>query len=128
LNRLSSLVLIPSSDTKLLAKTVVSAIIAIATKLYPSSQGRRSLLYLIVPRCRRHFTPAQIATLAETDAIRAQTSKKDEASRQDEIRKAASEALLQWVQSEGEKVVGEPSGCLLVGEILLSTDGGTHKV
>jgi len=112
------------SDTKLLAKSLISPITSAAEKLYTSSQGRRSLLYLVVPRTRRHFTPAQIASLAETDDLRSRTSKKSPASREEEVRKAASEDLLRWVEESGETVIREPSGSLLVTEIMLHAEGG----
>ncbi|KJA17660.1 hypothetical protein HYPSUDRAFT_191994 [Hypholoma sublateritium FD-334 SS-4] len=110
-------------DTKLMAKSLVSLITASATKLYPTSQGRRSLMYLLVPRTRRHFTPAQIASLAETDAIRARTSKKSPESREEEVRRAASEELITWVEESGETLIREPTGCLIVAEILLYGEG-----
>lgn len=86
-----------TDDTKLLSKSVVSEIISSAPKLYTSVQGRRALLYLISPRSRRHFTPAQIACLAETDEVRSRTSKKSPESREAEIRKSASDGLLTWM-------------------------------
>ncbi|PPR04486.1 hypothetical protein CVT24_013095 [Panaeolus cyanescens] len=110
-------------DTKLLAKSVVAPITEVVQKLYANSQGRRSLLYLLNPRTRRHFTPAQIATLAETDVIRAKTSKKSAESREEEIRKAASEDLIKWVAQSGSTLVREPTGTLIVGEILLYAEG-----
>jgi pumilio family protein 6 len=97
-----------------------------AHTFYVSPQGRRSLLYLLVPRTRRHFTPAQIATLAETDEIRAKTSKKDPSARQNEIRIGASDALLEWLKTEGEKIIREPGGSLVAAEILLYADGGMY--
>ena len=48
------------SDTKLTAKSLVADIVAAAQSLYLSPQGRRSLIYLVSPRTRRHFTPAQV--------------------------------------------------------------------
>ncbi|RPD65176.1 ARM repeat-containing protein [Lentinus tigrinus ALCF2SS1-7] len=110
-------------DTKLTAKSLVSDVVAAASTLYTSSQGRRSLFYLVAPRTRRHFTPAQIATLAETDAIRAKTSKKDDELRTSEIRKAASEGLLNWVAQSGAEVSRDPGGSLVVCEIMLDADG-----
>lgn len=109
-----------------MSKSLISLITASATKLYPTSQGRRSLMYLLVPRTRRHFTPAQIASLAETDAIRARTSKKSPESREEEVRKAASEELVNWVLESGEQLIREPTGCLVVAEVLLYGEGGTH--
>lgn len=110
-------------DTKLTAKSLVSDIAASAPVLYTTSQGRRSLIYLVEPRTRRHFTPAQIVTLADTDPIRAQTSKKDNAVRTAEIRRAASEDLLAWVAKSGAKVSRDPGGSLVVLEVMLSTEG-----
>ena len=81
-------------------------------------------MYLLVPRTRRHFTPAQIASLAETDEIRSRTSKKSPSSREDEVRKAASEDLIRWVEESGEVLVREPSGSLVVSEVMLYAEGG----
>ncbi|EPQ51495.1 ARM repeat-containing protein [Gloeophyllum trabeum ATCC 11539] len=110
-------------DTKLLAKSVVTEITSKASMLYTCPQGRRSLLYLIVPRSRRHFTPAQIALLAETDALKAGTSKKDDQTRREEVRKAASEGLLDWIARSGKDVVRDPGGSLVVSETMLSAEG-----
>ncbi|KAK7689468.1 hypothetical protein QCA50_007260 [Cerrena zonata] len=110
-------------DTKLTAKSLVADIVASASKLYTSPQGRRSLIYLVSPRTRRHFTPAQISLLAETDPIRAQTSKKDPLLRTQEIRKAGSESLLEWIAEEGVDVLRDPGGSLVVGEIMLYAEG-----
>lgn len=112
------------SDTKLIAKSLVSDIVASAPTLYASPQGRRALFYLVSPRTRRHFTPAQIATLAETDLIRAKTSKKDDAVRTSEIRKAASEGLLSWIAQSGTDISRDPGGSLVVLEVMLEADGG----
>ncbi|KAH9475808.1 Pumilio homology domain family member 6 [Psilocybe cubensis] len=112
-----------TDDTKLLAKSLVSAITTVAQKLYSSPQGRRSLLYLLLPRSRRHFTPAQIASLAETDEIRSRTSKKSPESREEEVRRAASEDLIRWVEQSGESLVREPAGCLIVTDIMLYGEG-----
>jgi pumilio family protein 6 len=68
--------------------------------------------------------PAQIASLEETDAIRARTSKKDPEARSAEIRKFASEALLNWITENGTKVAKEPRGSLIVTEIMLYAEGG----
>ncbi|KAI0746468.1 ARM repeat-containing protein [Daedaleopsis nitida] len=110
-------------DTKLTAKSLVADVVAFASSLYASSQGRRSLIYLVAPRTRRHFTPAQIATLAETDATRAKTSKKDNELRSSEILKAASDGLLNWVAQNGAEVSRDPGGSLVVLEVMLEADG-----
>ncbi|KDR73166.1 hypothetical protein GALMADRAFT_251738 [Galerina marginata CBS 339.88] len=110
-------------DTKLLAKSLISSITASAQKLHSSPQGRRSLLYLILPRSRRHFTPAMIVSLSETDEIRSRTSKKSTTSREEEVRRAASEDLIRWVEESGENLIREPAGCLVVAEVMLYAEG-----
>lgn len=145
---------IPShSDTKLLQKSLTSAITTpstLATLLSSGTpQGRRAILYLIVPRTRRHFTPAMIEELRECDRARdglsgkAQTgldaevngetpaagatggtSKKSAETRMEEVRKGASESLIQWVTDKGAEMVRDPGGSLVVAEIMLSADGG----
>ena len=110
-----------------MAKSLVSELTAAAPTIWKSTHGRRSLLYLISPRSRRHFTPAQIATLAETDVTKAQTSKKDDSVRAAEIRKAASEPLLEFVAKHGKEVAMDTGGSLLVNEIMLQADGGTYS-
>ncbi|KAF9218484.1 ARM repeat-containing protein [Gyrodon lividus] len=110
-------------DTKLIAKSLVSDITSHASSLATSPQGRRSLFHLIVPRTRRHFTPAQIAVIAETDSVRAKTSKKDNTTREGEIRKAASEELLQFVAEKGAETARDTGGSLVVLEVMLYAEG-----
>ncbi|EAU87141.1 puf family RNA-binding protein [Coprinopsis cinerea okayama7 len=112
-----------TDDTKLLAKSIVSEIVNSAEKLYTTVQGRRALLYLIVPRSRRHFTPAQIASLAETDETRSRTSKKSPENRESEIRTSASEGLISWVQEEASTLIRDPGASLVVTDIMLNAEG-----
>ncbi|KAH9949712.1 ARM repeat-containing protein [Amylocystis lapponica] len=110
-------------DTKLTAKSLVADVTASASSLYTTSQGRRSIIYLVAPRTRRHFTPAMIATLEDTDAIRARTSKKESALRAEEIARAASAELLAWVAKTGAEAARDPGGSLVVCEIMLGAIG-----
>ncbi|KAF9451432.1 ARM repeat-containing protein [Macrolepiota fuliginosa MF-IS2] len=110
-------------DTKLLAKSLISEITTSANSIYEKPQGLRVLVYLLAPRTRRHFMPAQIASLEETDNARARTSKKDPEARATEVRKFASEALLQWIAENGAKVSKEPRGCLIATEVMLYAEG-----
>ena len=103
---------------------LVDPIVSCANTLYVHTQGRRSLLYLLVPRSRRHFTPSQIACLEETDAIRERTSKKTKEVREEEVRSAASGELVGWVEREGGTIVREASGCLVLVEIMLYAQAG----
>lgn len=112
------------SDTKLTIKSLVSEITSNVESLTTNPQGRRSLFYLLVPRTRRHFTPAQIKLIAEVDGTRDQTSKKDNALRAAEIRQAASPGLLKFVEERGAEVARDTGGCLVVLEIMLYAEGG----
>lgn len=116
------------SDTKLLSKSLISEITTPANDIFEKPQGLRALVYLLAPRTRRHFMPAQIASLEETDVIRAHTSKKDPEARSMEIRKFASEALLKWISEKGAKVVKEPRGSLIVTEVMLYAEGGQVSI
>jgi pumilio homology domain family member 6 len=112
------------SDTKLTAKSLVSEVTSHAPTLCKSPQGRRALFYLLVPRSPKYFTPAQIAILAETDAIRAQTSKKQADVRAKELCQAASEDLISFVEKMGSLLVKDPGGSLVVSEVMLHAEGG----
>jgi len=116
------------SDTKLTAKSLVSDIISNIELFVTSPQGRRSLFYLLVPRTRRHFTPSQIAVIAETDTIREKTSKKDNVLRTTEIRQAASPGLLKFVEEKGAEVAHDTGGSLVVLEIMLYSEGGQCQI
>ncbi|KAI6038567.1 armadillo-type protein [Pisolithus marmoratus] len=110
-------------DTKLTGKSLIPDITSNAETFVTTPQGRRSLFYLLVPRTRRHFTPAQISIIAETDSIREKTSKKDSAVRSAEIRQAASPSLLKFVEEKGAEVARDPGGSLAILEIMLYTEG-----
>ncbi|KXN85890.1 Pumilio homology domain family member 6 [Leucoagaricus sp. SymC.cos] len=110
-------------DTKLLAKSLISEITTPADNICEKPQGLRALVYLLTPRSRRHLMPAQIASLEETDSIRSRTSKKDPEARVAEVRKFASEALLQWIADSGVKVTREPRGSLIATEVMLYAEG-----
>ncbi|THH10377.1 hypothetical protein EW146_g8387 [Bondarzewia mesenterica] len=110
-------------DTKMVAKTLLPSLTAHTSTLHKTSQGRRALLYPLVPRTRRHFTPATIASLAETDTARGRTSKKDADARVAEVRAAASPELLAWVAKDGAEVYKETGGSLVVLEVMLEGEG-----
>ncbi|KAF8590688.1 ARM repeat-containing protein [Ramaria rubella] len=116
-------------DTKLTAKQLLGELMpspptaSLPSTLLTSSAGRRTLLYAIIPRSPRHFTPAIVAALAATDELRAKTSKKDDVVRRDEVRRAASPALLSLVEERGVEMSRDPKGSLVVAEIMLFAEG-----
>ena len=81
-------------------------------------------MYPLVPRDRRHYTPAMIARISETDGLRTLTSKKSSDVRAAEICAAASSELLSWVVSDGPEVSRETGGSLVITEIMLEAHGG----
>ncbi|KAF8265298.1 armadillo-type protein [Lactarius quietus] len=110
-------------DTKLIAKSILPSIIENAKSLQTSTAGRRTLLYLLVPRHRRYYTPAMISTISETDVLRAQTSKKSSDARTAEILAAASPELLSWIVRDGAEVGRDTGGSLVIAEIMLEAHG-----
>jgi pumilio family protein 6 len=119
--------LIFSSDTKLIAKSILPSITQNVKTLQANAAGRRTVLYSLVPRDRRYYTPSMIARISETDSLRAQTSKKSSDVRAAEICSAASPELLSWVVSDGVEVSRETGGSLVITEIMLETHGGKSQ-
>jgi pumilio homology domain family member 6 len=111
----------------MLAKSLLAPIAALAPKLYQSAPGRRTLMYPLVPRTLRHYTPALVASLAETDTVRTRTSKKDPVVRAAEVCAAASPDLLRWVENHGADVSRETGGSLIITEVMLEADGGAWR-
>ncbi|BEJ00997.1 hypothetical protein CcaverHIS631_0508540 [Cutaneotrichosporon cavernicola] len=112
-------------DTKLMSKAFVSDVVGLAHELAQDKNGRRAVLYLVVPTASRHFLPSTLASLA-TAAQTAKdigTSKKDPVVRRREILSAASPGLLTLVADKAEEMVRDPGSGLLVTEILLHTSG-----
>ncbi|KAH9171410.1 ARM repeat-containing protein [Lactarius sanguifluus] len=110
-------------DTKLVAKSILPSITENAKLLQTSAAGRRTLLYPLVPRHRRHYTPAMISTISETDDLRTHTSKKSSDVRTAEICAAASPELLSWIVRDGAEVSRDTGGSLVITEIMLEAHG-----
>lgn len=115
------------SDTKLLAKSFLADLSTafFTLKLYREITGRRVLLYPLVHRSPRHFTPALIASLGSTDSIREKTSKKDEGVRRDEVRRAVSVGYLAALVRDLDAMISDPGGSLVLAEVMLFAEGGT---
>lgn len=103
---------------------MLSELITLFPKLYQEIHGRRALLYPIVPRSQKHYTPAIIKTLSSTDSIREKTSKKDNDIRRDEVRKAVSEGYLKCIEENSKEMIADPGGSLVVVEVMLHAEGG----
>jgi pumilio family protein 6 len=121
------LVLIFSSDTKLIAKSILPSITQNVKSLQANAAGRRTVLYPLVPRDRRYYTPSMILRISETDSLRAHTSKKSSDVRAAEICSAASPELLSWVVRDGAEVSRETGGSLVITEIMLEAHGSKSQ-
>lgn len=111
-------------DTKALSQSVISPMTKSAEEIAFDKNGRRSLHYLTTPRSTKHFTPAFIATIAETDEALKRTSKKDLSTRRMEIVKASSGDLLKVVEELPRKLIMDAGGSLILTDIMLYTVGG----
>ncbi|TIC24622.1 ARM repeat-containing protein [Wallemia mellicola] len=114
-------------DTKALSQSVIAPMTKAAEELAFDKNGRRSLHYLTTPRSTKHFTPAFIATIAETDESLKKTSKKDANIRRTEIQKASSADLLKIVEEIPRKLIMDAGGSLILSDIMLYTVGDKCK-
>lgn len=113
-------------DTKLMGKAFVADLVALTTELAGDKNGRRALVYLLVPESTKHFLPATIRDLKETADLARElgTAKKDKDVRRKELVGYASEGLLGVVAEKGGDMVRDPGSGLLIQEIMLHSTGG----
>jgi pumilio homology domain family member 6 len=90
--------------------------------------GRRVLLYLLVPRSTKYFIPSTITQLVATDEAASKTSKKNAATRRDELRASANEGFIKLAAEHGEEMIRDAGASLLLTEIMLYTTGGEYRI
>ncbi|KAF8751134.1 hypothetical protein RHS01_08716 [Rhizoctonia solani] len=110
-------------DTKLVGKSLVTDITSLSPSL-SRTLARRVLLYLLVPRTPRHFTPALLRTISQTDFAQGTTSKKDPEIRRAELRAAASPGMVKAIEDDAEALVRDRGASVFVGEVMLFAQGG----
>ncbi|KDN34057.1 hypothetical protein RSAG8_12845, partial [Rhizoctonia solani AG-8 WAC10335] len=113
-------------DTKLVGKSLVTDITSLSPSL-SRTLARRVLLYLLVPRTPRHFTPALLRTISQTDFAQGTTSKKDPGVRRAELRAAASQGMIKAIEDDAEALVRDRGASVFVGEVMLFTEGDKSK-
>ncbi|KAI9674766.1 MAG: pumilio domain member 6 [Caeruleum heppii] len=86
-------------------------------------KARILILYLFAGRAKWLLPAQDVPLLDEVDAIRANTSKKDPALRQQELRKAFSPQLLKLSETQVDKLCQTSFGCQYLTEILLGAEG-----
>ncbi|THU90371.1 ARM repeat-containing protein [Dendrothele bispora CBS 962.96] len=134
-------------DTKLIQKSIL---VPLLTPSNPSTShiltllstptGRRTILYTLVPRSTRHFTPALIRSISETDKVRdeAGESKKEPKIREKEIREGVGKILVEFVEDslkeverngkdKGKDVLTDPALTLVTGEIMLYAEDSSSE-
>ncbi|TDZ61893.1 Pumilio-like proteiny domain family member 6 [Colletotrichum trifolii] len=92
--------------------------------------ARTTLLYLLEGQSKALFPASMsenLAILKEVHEIRQTTSKKEPEVRRKELVAAMSPALIEAVQKEAANLIGDPFGCQLVADVLLSADGDKTK-
>ncbi|KAJ1305592.1 hypothetical protein OPQ81_000589 [Rhizoctonia solani] len=113
-------------DTKLVGKSLVTDITSLSSSL-SRTLARRVLLYLLVPRTPRHFTPALLRTISQTDFAQGTTSKKDPGVRRAELRAAASPGMIKAIEDDAEDLVRDRGASVFVGEVMLFAEGDKTK-
>ncbi|KAK7438043.1 Pumilio y domain member 6 [Stygiomarasmius scandens] len=118
-------------DTKLIQKSLLIPLLSSSSDIrtiLSTPTGRRTILYLLVPRSTRHFTPALIRSISETDKTRDEVgeSKKDVEVRRKEIAEGAAGELVGFIEEsltskeeKGLEVVTDPALSLVTTEIML---------
>ncbi|CAE6355347.1 unnamed protein product [Rhizoctonia solani] len=113
-------------DTKLVGKSLVTDITSLSPSL-SRTLARRVLLYLLVPRTPRHFTPALLRIISQTDFAQGTTSKKDPEIRRAELRAAASPGVIKAIEDHAEALVRDRGASMFVGEVMLCAEGDKSK-
>ncbi|ELU37467.1 puf family RNA-binding protein [Rhizoctonia solani AG-1 IA] len=71
----------------------------------------------------RHFTPALLRTISQTDFAQGTTSKKDPEIRRAELRAAASPGMVKAIEDDAEALVRDRGASVFVGEVMLFAQG-----
>jgi pumilio family protein 6 len=93
--------------------------------LASDKNGRRAILYLLIPTSTKHFIPSTLSSLASSAQLARDlgTSKKEPATRRKELVGYASAGLLEAVASHAEELVRDAGAGLLVQEVILHAQG-----
>ncbi|KAJ2763194.1 Pumilio y domain member 6 [Coemansia sp. BCRC 34490] len=110
-------------DTVFMAKAVLQDVGDMVGELLGDQYGRRVPLYVLAGRNAQYVGSEALRVLAAGDAVRAETSKKDAAQRQRELRASFVGAMAQWVAANARAAVFEPFLSQAVAETLVHDDG-----
>lgn len=117
-------------DTKFLEKAVIGELITDGVgpgetfgDLIRDKYGSRVILYLLCGRDRKQQPAFIIKELEEMDAVRARTSKKDDATRRSELLKAISDPLIETVTARCAELIRDANGSAILIETVLHAEG-----
>eukprot|EP00112_Aurelia_sp_Birch-Aquarium-sp1_P011297 Seg2376.2 transcript_id=Seg2376.2/GoldUCD/mRNA.D3Y31 product="Pumilio 3" protein_id=Seg2376.2/GoldUCD/D3Y31 len=99
-------------DTVAIKKSIISEINSKLEELIQNQYGRKVILYLLSPRGKQYFTPACITALEKGDENA--TSKKDNLTRQKELRSGILDALFKHLTENAESLIKDKSDCQIL--------------
>uniref|UniRef100_A0A8C6KN36 Pumilio RNA-binding family member 3 n=1 Tax=Nothobranchius furzeri TaxID=105023 RepID=A0A8C6KN36_NOTFU len=108
-------------DTKLVRQTVLSEILSSLDEVIGNKYGKKVLLYLLSPRDPAHLLPEIIKLMEQGDGN--PNSKKDAATRRQELLEAVSPALLQYLCDHAGTMATDKAASVTISDILASACG-----
>lgn len=110
-------------DTVFVSKAFISELKKSICYLIKSKFGRRPLLYILLGRSSRYFSPLVLAKLKEVDDLKRKTSKKDDETRRQELKNAFSPMLLEAIAGNARDLLEVSIGSQFIAEALLYSAG-----
>uniref|UniRef100_A0A1A8RG95 KIAA0020 n=1 Tax=Nothobranchius rachovii TaxID=451742 RepID=A0A1A8RG95_9TELE len=108
-------------DTKLVRQTVLSEILSSLDEVIGNKYGKKVLLYLLSPRDPAHLLPEIIKLMEQGDGN--PNSKKDAATRRQELLEAVSPPLLQYLCDHAGTMATDKAASVTISDILASACG-----
>ncbi|XP_013883913.1 pumilio homolog 3 [Austrofundulus limnaeus] len=108
-------------DTKLVRQAVLSEILASLDEVISNKYGKKVLLYLLSPRDPAHLLPEIIKVLEGGDGNA--HSKKEAATRRQELLEAVSPALLDYLSNNAAAMAMDKATSVTISDILASACG-----
>ncbi|KAM4532913.1 pumilio homolog 3 [Fundulus diaphanus] len=108
-------------DTKLVKQTVLSEILSSLPEVIGNKHGKKVLLYLLSPRDPAHMLPEIVKELEQGDGNA--HSKKDMATRRQELLEAVSPALLEYLRTNAGTMVKDKATSVTISDILAAACG-----
>ncbi|XP_035995907.1 pumilio homolog 3 [Fundulus heteroclitus] len=108
-------------DTRLVKQTVLSEILSALPEVIGNKHGKKVLLYLLSPRDPAHVLPEIVKELEQGDGNA--HSKKDMATRRQELLEAVSPALLEYLRTNAGTMAMDKATSVTISDILASACG-----